>query len=445
MALHGHVGTLAGSLNSHALVGVAQYLDVESTVRLSQTCGSLRTTFTHDPGGRYPKIKVSHFSLEDRSMWRDKNGIRWRPDCDDPDVITTIATQLLSKIHFPSLKAFELPGRTKFANCGHDDMKELFISLSFGLESATKLQVLHFDVGKVFLNENFNARAIYETFGRNLAKCTQLRCLKIVNRFRGRSLNRLYSLYSPGFLLALLPAVERVESALEEFVLILGDFPSISPTSNRAYANVARDVFAATFRLKKLREIDVRFDLALSPLLNEFLEACAHVYHTSGRLPSECLEKFALTTVLYNPLRNIHNLPVKRPTPLSVAPCLALLGGSSNLQMFVVKIPSACWDSKSLSKLKDVLSLKPRLSHLGLSFQGYKCNDRRVVQHILDYLQTRELCSENRIHVSGLVCNNVSSDQGEALSRYYNEQGQKCSSWDATGLKFNVNGCLAGR
>jgi len=441
----------AGELNwfkATVSLGVSEFLDVESTVRLSQTCRVLHTTFTHDPNGLYPKIKVSHLSIEDASIVRDKDGNRLRPG-GPRGKMTSISHKVLPKIYFPSLITFQFrgsgSGNMVLAN-GPDDMKDLFVTLAVGLETATNLELFHFDIGLIIKFDRFNMKVIYETFGRNLAKCTQLKSLKIFNHYTVHSRQiqmQTTTYYSQGFLLALLPTiinnVQTVGPALEEFTLIIGNRPAIS-TSDRVYSNAARNVFAAALRMRKLKEFDLQFDLASSPLLNEFLQVCEHLFGMLGTLPSVSLERFTLTSVLYKP----GGIPNRLPPPLSLAPCLALLGRSVNLHTFVVRIPSGCWDSKSISKLKGVLSSKPMLRNLGLYFNGYECNDGRSLEYILDYIQERELCSDNVVHVSGLACKKTSFDKEEALGRYHSRKGEKCLRLDARGLIFQAEGYMMG-
>lgn len=424
---------------TNVLMDISKFLDVESTVRLSQTCRTLHESLTDDPNSRYPKIKVSHFSIGDPSMWRDEDGNRLSFIATAGGRITSLSTHVLPKIHFPSLKRLEFrfpPGKA-FAN-GDDEVRDLFVNLAIGLGTATNLEEFHIDIGLVMKFDTFNSRMIYEVFAKNLAKCTQLRRLKVFNHLLVRGGQ---SYYSVGFLRALVPAIERGVLMLEEVTLLIGNSPTMAPSSNIAYINATRDLFAAILRLRRLKEFNLQLNLASSPLLNEFLQVCEHLYRTTGTLPSESVEKFMVTSVLYKVPEGVPN-PL--PVPLSLAPCLALLNESSNLQAFVVRVPSACWDSNSISELKNVLSAKPMMRHLGLYFHGYECTSGRTLEYVLDYIQEREMCSDNLIHVSGLECCNTKFDEEEALDRYYSREGQKCLSWDENGLLFQAKGYMVG-
>lgn len=371
-------------------------------------------------------------------MWRDANGYRIL-DHAYTGSITSLSTQALPNIHFPSVERleFRLPRSTTrvFANTD-DELRDSFIYLAVGLESATNLEELHVDIALMIKYDGFNSRMIYEVFAKNLAKCKKLKRLKIFNSY----IIQRESYFSLGFLLALIPAIEQGVSTIEEVTLLIGNRPVAVPTP-KVQLNAALDLFVAILRLQKLKQFNLQLNLYTSSLLNIFLQAAQHVRQTAGTLPSELVESFMLTCVLYKVTEGVPN---RLPSPLSLAPCLALLGNSLNLKAFVVKVPPACWDSKGVVDLKNVLSSKPHLRQLGLYFSGYECASGKCLEYILDYIQERENCPDNSIHVSGLECHNAKFDEEEALDRYYSREGQKCLSWDDKGLKFQATGYMIG-
>jgi len=365
-------------------------------------------------------------------MWRDRNGNRVHPSL-SPTHITSMSLHVLPKIHFPSLKRleFRFPS-SNFPN----ELRDSFVNMAIGLESASNLEELHIDMSLVMKFDNFYSQMIFEVFSKNLAKCKKLKRIKILNQFKGQGVK---SDYSIGLLLALIPAIEKGVSTLEEVTLLIGNAPTTKPTS-KAYINAAHDLFVAILSLQRLKEFNLQLNLASSPLLNIFLQAANQVYQISGTLPSsDSIEKFTLASKLYTMPEGVVN-PL--PTPVSLAPCLALLGESSSLHKFVVRVPSACWDSNSASALKNLLSHKPKMRHLGLYFNGYECTSGRCLSCILDYMQERENMENfpNLIHVSGLECYNTRHGEEEALERYYSREGEKCLSWDENGLVFTVRG-----
>ena len=279
---------------------------------------------------------------------------------------------------------------------------------------------------------------IYEVFAKNLAKCKNLKRIKIFNHYHGQGGQ---SYYSIGFLLSLIPTIEARLMTLEEVTLLIGNQPTSQPTT-RAYKNAAIDLFTAILKLQGLEELNLQLNLASSPLLNFFLQAAQNVYATLGNLPSKVITKFIITCVLYKTPVGVAN-PL--PPPLSLAPCISLLGQSSSLYAFVIRIPPACWDTRCEVAMKDLLSGKPDMRHLGLYFHGYKSATGACLEYIIDYIQEREGESDNLIHISGIECpDRMTFDAEEALNRYHSREGQKCLSRDEKGLMFQAKGYMIG-
>ena len=80
--------------------------------------------------------------------------------------------------------------------------------------------------------------------------------------------------------------------------------------------------------------------------------------------------------------------------------------------------------------MKDLLSGKPYMRHLGLYFHGYKSATGACLEYIIDYIQERENESDNLIHVSGIECPDkmIMFHAEETLNRYYSREGLKCMS-----------------
>ena len=138
---------------TNVLADIRNYLDVESTVRLSQTCKTFHNLLTEDATGRYPKIKVTYFTFGDSSLWRDKRGrSRHIPESSDTEgvKIKSLATDVLPNIHWQSLKRIEFrlsPGRT-FSN-RDEELRDAFVYMAMGLESAHELEEFYIDVGHI--------------------------------------------------------------------------------------------------------------------------------------------------------------------------------------------------------------------------------------------------------------------------------------------------------
>ena len=97
---------------TNVLMDIRKYLDVESTVRLSQTCRTFHNLLTEDEDDQYPKIKVSYFTFGDSSLWRDNRGRHIQESSVTKGVkIRSLATDVLPNIHWQSLKRIEFRHR----------------------------------------------------------------------------------------------------------------------------------------------------------------------------------------------------------------------------------------------------------------------------------------------------------------------------------------------
>ena len=99
---------------------------------------------------------------------------------------------------------------------------------------------------------------IYEVFAKNLAKCKNLKRIKISNHYHGKGGK---SYYSIGFLLSLIPTIKARVMTLEEVTLVIGNQPT-SQHSTRAYKNSAIDLFTAILKLQGLEELNLQLNLA---------------------------------------------------------------------------------------------------------------------------------------------------------------------------------------
>ena len=136
---------------TNVLMDIRKYLDVESMVRLSQTCRTFHNLLTEDEDDQYPKIKVSYFTFGDTSLWRNKRGRRIPESSVTTGVkIRSLATDVLSNIHWQSLKRIEFrltPNKT-FLNT-NEELRDAFVYMAVGLESALELEEFYIDVGHI--------------------------------------------------------------------------------------------------------------------------------------------------------------------------------------------------------------------------------------------------------------------------------------------------------
>lgn len=212
--------TADAAILTNVLPDIKNYLDVESTVQLSQTCRSLHGLLTEDSGGLYPKIKQSYFTFGDPSLWRDDiTGQRVdRSLVDKNTKIKSLATEAVTKVHFPSLKRIEFrlsPGKI-FSN-REEELRDAFVYMAMGLASATELEEFYIDCGHIMKFDFFNSKMVYEVFATSLASCTKLKRIKIFNHYQqGRQ-----SYYSIGFLHSLIAMMKERVLTLEEVTLLM--------------------------------------------------------------------------------------------------------------------------------------------------------------------------------------------------------------------------------
>ena len=285
------------------ITNVSNFLDIESTVHLSRTCSTIHKSLTDDPLGYYPKLKVPYFDLSDPSVWRDEEGGRIAGPIPDSQTVKTLATQVIPKIHFPSVKViyFRPPTPRLFTN-DQIDLRDAFTHLAIGLQSARDLEELTIDAGVIMRHEKFNQKMVFETFSQNLANCKKLKRLKIFNQAKTRRNETEtggVSYYSLGLLLAIIPTIKARVSTLTHVTVMIGNGPIFEPPTISC-RDVVRELFIEIFSLQKLIEFNVSVDLRTSPLMNECLKAAEHVLETVGVLPSsETLVRLSLGCVLY--------------------------------------------------------------------------------------------------------------------------------------------------
>ena len=159
----------ADAILTNILPDIKNYLDVESTVQLSQTCRSLHGLLTEDPGGLYPKIKQSYFTFGDPSLWRDDITGR-RVDhtlVDENTKMKSLAIEAITKVHFPSLKRIEFrlsPG--KYFSHREEELRDAFVYMAMGLASASELEEFYIDCGHIMKFDTFNSMMVYEVFAK---------------------------------------------------------------------------------------------------------------------------------------------------------------------------------------------------------------------------------------------------------------------------------------
>jgi len=429
----------ADAILTNVLPDIKNYLDVESTVQLSQTCRSLHGLLTEDSGGLYPKIKQSYFTFGDPSLWRDDiTGRRVDRTLVENTKMKSLAIEAVTKVHFPSLKRIEFrlsPGKT-FTN-REGELRDAFVYMTMGLGTATELEEFYIDCGHFMKFDTFNSKMVYEVFATSLASCKKLKKIKIFNHYQQGGQSR----YSIGFLHSLIAMMKERVLTLEEVTLLIGNRPMKAPIT-KAYETAAYDLFMAILKLQRLRDLSLQFNLESSPLLNIFIQASQHVLNTFGKLPSEAIRKFMITCVLYKANEGQAN-PL--PTPLSLSPCIALLGDSPNLHTFVIRVPPTCWDNSCEDALKDLLTDKPKMRQLGLYFNSYRSVHGHCFDYILKYIKEREQYTDNLIIISGIDCDGLKDDAEKGLNSYFNKEGKKCLTRDDKGIFFQAWGKMIPR
>lgn len=324
-----------------------------------------------------------------------------------------------------------------------------------------------------------NNATLYDHFACNLARLKKLRILKIMNYYLDVGEYNLFpitslsnfSYYGIGFLHAFTPLIQAHillgnQGGLEEVTLNLGNAPAPPRESTVVGAggdeaeeaaaepesswltypswsdNAALDFFTAVLSLQSMKEFNMQLDLASSTLLNDFLAAADIVHQQFGYVPSSMvLQSSSVVGTLYKPRMGVQN-PL--PQPLSLFPCLALLGNCPNLHTFMVRLPPSCWDDDGLTAAQQLMQNKPNMRTLGLYFHDYQCTNSQIanslLKTLLQYLKERENKYGNLIIIS---CLHFSDDDDadvweDSLDRFYTKEAMKCLIEDEHGLNFRV-------
>eukprot|EP00986_Skeletonema_menzelii_P005101 scaffold1801_cov79-Skeletonema_menzelii.AAC.8 len=344
------------------IINVEQFLCIEDTINFSKTCHAIRNILVHNPNGAFPKIKVSHFEVVD-----DDTTATEAAALPSYRRINNFVSNALAHIHFPTLERLVInfsktKGKVHRGGDWANEIRDSFIYLAVGLERAINLEELVVDFTP-FLNQrsDFLSQNNYDTLSENLCCCTKLKRLKVINRaefnIRGGGI---YCMYSPAFLAAFIPAIERGVSTIEGVSLDLGeDIPfnflgssgrrigSGRSVDNDTAVSQSSDLFRKTLLCNELRELSVIFTFRAgkgvhhspSSPFNSFLQVSRAIHsEMEGLLPSSSIEKLTLKCEEVANVRREDGEQIRVVTPLkpdgsSIAPFMDMISKQPNLDM----------------------------------------------------------------------------------------------------------------
>jgi|SaaInl74LU_5_DNA_1037368.scaffolds.fasta_scaffold17053_1 hypothetical protein len=330
------------------IVNVEQFLCIEETINLSKTCHAIRNILVHNPSGVFPKIKVSHFEVADAVDGATS-------DVDDTTAavpphrrINNYTSNVLANIHFPVLERLVIKfptGKVHISGDWEDELRDSFIYLALGLERAVNLEELIVDFTPFLMEKcDFLSQNNYNTLSASLCRCTKLKRLEIVNRLDERQQGGHNSSYSPAFVAAVIPAIERGVSTLERISFVFGGEPatlnssSSSSVDNDNTISQSSDLFRRILLCNKLKELSLIFSdrgVHHSSLFKSFMRVCRDIHsEMDGKLPSSSIEKLTLRCVGRGEGDNAMKvIPKSKAGQLSIAPFMGMISKQLNLDM----------------------------------------------------------------------------------------------------------------
>jgi len=332
------------------IVNVEQFLCIEETINLSKTCHAIRNILVHNPNGVFPKIKVSHFEVADAVDGATS-------DVDDTITaavpphrrINNYTSNVLANIHFPVLERLVIKfptGKVHRSGDWEDELRDSFIYLALGLERAVNLEELIVDFTPFLMEKcNFLSQNNFNTLSASLCRCTKLKRLEIVNRLDERQQGGdNFSIYSPAFLAALIPAIERGVSTLERISFVFGEEPftlnssSGSSVDNDNTISQSSDLFRRILLCNKLKELSLIFSergVHHSSLFKSFIRVTRDIHsEMEGKLPSSSIEKLTLRCVGRGEGDYAMKvIPKSKADQLSIAPFASMISKQLNVDM----------------------------------------------------------------------------------------------------------------
>mmetsp|Transcript_5324 Transcript_5324/g.11277 ORF Transcript_5324/g.11277 Transcript_5324/m.11277 type:complete len:372 (+) Transcript_5324:81-1196(+) len=331
------------------IVNVEQFLCIEETINLSKTCHAIRNILVHNPNGVFPKIKVSHFEVADAVDGATS-------DVDDTITaavpphrrINNYTSNVLANIHFPVLERLVIKfptGKVHRSGDWEDELRDSFIYLALGLERAVNLEELIVDFTQFLMEKcNFLSQNNFNTLSASLCRCTKLKRLEIVNCLDERQRGGHNPSYSPAFLAAVIPAIERGVSTLERISFVFGEEPftlnssSGSSVDNDNTISQSSDLFRRILLCNKLKELSLIFSdrgVHHSSLFKSFIRVTRDIHsEMEGKLPSSSIEKLTLRCVGRGEGDYaIKVIPKSKADQLSIAPFASMISKQLNVDM----------------------------------------------------------------------------------------------------------------
>jgi len=391
---------------------IETFIDLESAISLSSTCRSLHSLIidvaTH-------KAKVTHFQVCNLPP----------PDNNDISVIgiprdyTTAHIRIphyvshaLSHIHFPSLSKlhldFPLTRKRHATGDAHSDYIEDVHTSAFpilasqlGAHACNKLTSLYLNCNRLLQYERGGCLdTTYEIFGQSLSRCcTELEELSIVNTGIVRGENT--PMYSVGLASALVSTLKRRKDMIRKFDYEVYGRPLLfNRFGEGANTDIIRktncDVFSAVLQSTKLEQLCIKCSAGPYRDLVRAATICK-AENGSREKKSSSIRDLSILCLETRVCNGNYIMP-------PVGPLLDHFSDCKCLQTLYLTLPKPCWrESQTLEALTNLLTNKPELLRVGLSFSGLDDREGKVLEYLSGILAQLALGSVNIFDFGGLL------------------------------------------
>ncbi|KAL7466763.1 hypothetical protein ACHAXS_007050 [Conticribra weissflogii] len=412
---------------------VEEYVDLESTIAVAQTCRALHQTII-DPNTL--KVKVSHFEVcsyppAPTSPPAPLFESNWKASAQR---IPHFVSRALNSIHFPSLHRLDLDfPLTKRRNAsGHAEIIEDVCNCGFpifvtNLAYASNLEHLKLNASRFMaLERSGQLEGLYENFGSNLSKCKKLKDIQLINSGVGRSSSDW--LYSVAMLRALLPTLEKRKGELHSFDVYFAGNPS-DPLYERYLSttgiDTALDFFVRVLSMERLTTLGISITDSNSHL-NSLVQAAVKLSSNVEWRKPTCLETLKISFTRVGTLGRDDISPELR----SGSPLLNFFSRCDNLKNLFLEMPSECWEGgENIHALKNLLRNKLGISSLTISFSCCPDRNGKILRVLADFLieSNSDNVTLSRFSIFGIM--NANKCDVDALKLLLDESGMSCTKY----------------
>jgi len=241
---------------------------------------------------------------------------------------------------------------------------------------------------------------MYEIFGQNLSRCcTELEELSIVNTGIVRGENT--PMYSVGLASALVSTLKRRKDMIRKFDYEVYGRPLLfNRFGEGANTDIIRktncDVFSAVLQSTKLEQLCIK----CSPGPYRDLVRAATICKAENGSREKKTSSIRDLSILCLETRVCNGNYIMPP----VGPLLDHFSDCKCLQTLYLTLPKPCWrESQTLEALTNLLTNKPELLRVGLSFSGLDDREGKVLEYLSGILAQLALGSVNIFDFGGLL------------------------------------------